>query len=287
MESDKVNYANTADARALGQFSLSIASSLALESAVGIHPDLPRPDIMPIRQYKVVWINMRTLYRNIVGAMPKDIAPTISAVEIAQIMDEEMAVIPDMLREYAGYEVPVQYYFNNMNKLERKYPEAELRKDSTDKMKSFTRKLGDVMKVLIAERSDNFKIVDDKLPGEAVKTLIITHIAYDLLSEKNFGGLSLLESHTGKIKAKPLWYSKYYQGRDLSMIPFTEELLQVFGDTETFHPLDKKLREAIIAVAEKRSWHASTSRDRIIDGIKDLQNPAHVLKMKQIFGLLF
>jgi hypothetical protein len=241
---------------------------------------------MPIRQFKGVWINMRTLYRNIVGAMSKDIAAQISAVEIAQILDEEMHVIPDMLREYAGYPVPVTYYFNNMNKLERKYPEAELRKDSTDKQKQYSDKLGDVMKVMLAERRDRFKLFDDQLPGEAVKTLVITHIAYDLLSYKNFGELVLLESHTGKIKNRTLWYSKYYQGRDLAMIPFTEELLQVFGDTETFHPLDKKLREAIIDVATKRHWHSSTSRDRIVDGIKELPNPAHVLKMKKIFGFL-
>jgi hypothetical protein len=286
MQETTVTYANTADGRAQGFFPLSIATSLAIESAVGIHPDLPRPDVMPIKQYRGVWINMRTLYRNIVGAMSKEIAASISAVEIAQILDEEMRVIPDFLGEYAGAPVNVTYYFNNLNEVERKHPEADVRKDTTDRMRHFTRVMGDVMKVMLAERSDRFIVVNDRLPGEAVKTLIITHIAYDLLAEKNFGGLVLLESHTGRIKPKPLWYSKYYQGRDLAMIPFTEELLQVFGDTETFHPLDKKLREAIIEVAAKRGWHASTSRERIVEGIKELPNPAHLLKMKKIFKVL-
>jgi hypothetical protein len=287
MQETVVNYANTADGRALGFFPLSIATSLAIESAVGIHPDMPQPRDMPppITQYKSIWINMRTLYRNIVGAMSKDVAAAISAVEIAEILDEEMRVIPDMLREYAGYPIKVQYYFNNLKKIENKYREADIRKDNSDRQKIYTAIMGDVMEVMLAERRDQFMVVDDMLPGEAVKTLIITHIAYDLLSSKNFGSLTLLESHTGRIKPKPLWYSKYYQGRDLACIPFTEELLQVFGDTETFHPLDKKLREAIITVAEKRNWHASTSRERIVEGIKELPNPAHVLKMKKIFGI--
>jgi hypothetical protein len=281
-----VNYANTADGRALGFFQLSIATSLAIESAVGIHPDLPRPESMPIRQYKELWVNLRTLYRNIVGAMPKDIAAQIHAVEIAQIMVEEMHILPDMLREYAGHPVKVVYYFNNLNKLESKYPEALLRKDNTPRQQQYTQTLGDVIKIMLADVKDLFMVVNDSLPGHAVNALIITHVVYDLLSDKNFGNLMLLESHTGRIKPKALWYTKYYQGRELSMIPFTEELLQVFGDLDTFHPLDVNLRKAIIELATHRRWSSVTTRARIVDGISELKNPAHILKLKKLYKVL-
>lgn len=284
--SEVVNYANTADGRALGFFQLSIATSLAIESAVGIHPDIPKPAVIPIRQHKELWINLRTLYRNITGAMSKDIAVQIHPVEIAQIMVEEMHIIPDMLREYTGYPVKVVYYFNNLNKLENKYPEAALRKDSTPRQQQYTQALGDVMKIMLADVKDQFMVVNDVLPGNAANALIVTHVVYDLLSEKNFGSLTLLESHTGRVKPKALWYTKYYNGRDLSMIPFTEELLQVFGDHETFHPLDVNLRKAIIELATKRRWSAVTSRARIVEGINELKNPAHVLKLKQIYKVL-
>jgi hypothetical protein len=286
MDDNKVNYANTADERALGFFHLSIATSLAIEAAVGIHPDLPKPPMMPIRKFDEVWINLRTLYRNIMGAMSKDIAATINVANIAQIMAEEMGIIPDMLREYAGKVVPVKYYFNNLKRIESKYPEAEIRKDVTSKAQQFTQTLGDVMKILIREIPETFTVVDDKLPGSPGKTLIITHVVYDLLSESNFGSLTLLESHTGKIKPKALWYSKYYNGRDLSMIPFTEELLQVFGDIETFHPLDVRLRKAIVELATRRNWSSVTTRARIVEGISELPNPAHVLKLKQLYKVL-
>lgn len=278
---------NGADARTLGTFPLSVATSLAIESAVGIHPDLPTPRVMPIRQYKELWVNLRTLYRNIVSAMSKDIAASIHAVEIAQIMLEEMHIVPDVLQHQSGQPVKVVYYFNNMKYLVGKYPEASLRLDNTPRQQQFTHTLGEVMKLLLMHHKDMIVLFDDKPPGNQVETLIITHIAYDLLWANSFGSLTLLESHTGKIKTKPLWYSKYYTGKELSQIPFTEELLQVFGDTETFHPLDVGLRKAIIELAARRSWSSLTTRARIVEGIGELKNGAYVIKMKKIYKILF
>lgn len=286
MSEYQTQVANTADQRTLGFFQLSVATSLAIESAVGIHPDLPPVRSMPIRQFKELWINVRTLYRNVMGAMSKEVAASISPVDVAQIMHEEMRIIPDMLHHYAGYPVKVVYYFNNLKYLERKYPEAVIRKDSTPKQQQFTQTLGDVMRLLLREPENGIVIADDMLPGNAANALIITHVVYDLLSEKNFGNLVLLESHTGKIKPRALWYTKYYNGKELSMIPFTEELLQVFGDIETFHPMDVNLRKAIIELATRRHWSGVTTRARIVDGINELQNPAHVLKLKKLYGVL-
>jgi len=282
-----VNYANSADGRALGAYPLSIATSLAIESAVGVHPDLPKPRVMPIRQYKELWVNLRTLYRNVVGAMSKDIAASIHAIEIAQIMLEEMYHIPDILQHESGQPVKVVYYFNNMKYLVAKYPEASLRTDNTPRQQQATQTLGEVMHLLLQHHKDMVVLFDDKPPGNTVDTLIITNIAYDLLWASNFGSLTLLESHTGKIKTKPLWYTKYYSGKELSQIPFTEELLQVFGDTETFHPMDVNLRKAIIELAARRNWSSLTTRARIVEGIGELKNGAHVLKMKKVYKVLF
>jgi hypothetical protein len=279
--------ANSADQRTLGYLPLSVPTALAIERLCGIHPDFPdemnRP---PMRAYKEVWVNLRTLFRNCLGSMSKDIAERISSTELAQILYEEMGIIPDMLQHYVGYPIKVTYYFSNLNQLERKYPEAELRKDSTPKQHHNHNRLQDVIKIFLAECKDQFLLFDDLPPGVAVKTIILTHIAYDLLAEKRFGELHLIESHTGRIKPKALFSSKYYEGKSLSMIPFTEELLQIFGDLDTFSPLDHRLRKAIVAIAEKRQWHALTTRARIIDNLNELQNPAHLLKVKRIFQVL-
>jgi hypothetical protein len=279
--------ANSADHRTLGVLPLSVPTALAIERLCGIHPDFPNEFHQPpVKAYKELWVNLRTLYRNCLGSMSKDIADRISSTEIAQIVYEEMAIIPDMLQHHVGYPVKVTYYFSKLNQLERKYPEAELRKDSTPKQHHNHQRLLEVMKILVAECRDQFLVFDDLPPGVAVKTLILTHVAYDLLAEKHFGELHLIESHTGKIKNRALWYTKMYEGKLLAQIPFTEELLQIFGDLETFSPLDHRMRKAILQIAEKRNWNAMTTRARILDNLNELPNPAHLLKVKKIFKVL-
>lgn len=285
MADTTTNFSNSADGRAVGAFQLSIATSLAIEAAVGIHPDLPKPSYPPIKDYKTLWVNLRTLFRNIMGALPKGIADTITPSEIAQIMHEEMQVIPDMLSEYKGQPVKVEYYFNTMKNVETDYPQASIRMDSTPKQKIYTQMLKDVMTIFNRDVKDTFVVHTGKMPTVTEKTLIITNIPHDLLMVGTPNLMHLLESHTGKIKPRALWYSKYYKGRELSHIPFTKELIQVFGDNETFHPMDSRLKSAIMELAEHRKWSSVTTRDRIVAGISELKNPAHVLKMKQIYGI--
>ena len=50
--------------RTIGQFPLSIATSLAMEAAFGIYPDRPETK-EPILKYDTLWVNVRTIFRNI------------------------------------------------------------------------------------------------------------------------------------------------------------------------------------------------------------------------------
>ncbi len=95
------------------------------------------------------------------------------------------------------------------------------------------------------------------------KSLILTHYAFVLLSAKAFAELVLVESHTGTLKDRTLWYTKYMNGKTLPILPFREDFLQIFGDSETFRPADAKLRKEIIELAKKYHWNATTTSDRI------------------------
>jgi hypothetical protein len=66
------------------------------------------------------------------------------------------------------------------------------------------------------------------------------------------------------------------------MMPFREDLIQVFGDAETFKPMEIALRKALIAIATKKNWSNITSRESIERGISELQNPDHKALMKSI-----
>ena len=100
----------------------------------------------------------------------------------------------------------------------------------------------------------------------------MTHQAHDLLSYSKFKRLDLLESHTGKLKKKNLWYTKYNNGSELGMMPFDRVLIQIFGDSDLFHPMTLQLRNEIIALAKAKHWTFATTKDKINADIRTLKN---------------
>lgn len=271
--------------RVKGQFPLSIATSLALESAVGIHPDIyPQPHEPPILKFTELWVNLRTLFRNFFNSLPKGLSETITPKEVYEGILEEMEIIPDVLRHYLDRRTPkVTYYLSKYKDLSKHYPKALLRTDTTEKQLHYSQLQDAVMTAFRHHQKDRFMEFDLKLKGShAGRTAIITHYAYDLLSHKEFSGLTLLESHTGAFKPSSKWYTKYHGGTGLAMMPFREDLIQVFGDAEIFKPMGISLRKALIEIATKRHWSSVTSRAAIETGINDLDDKAHKTLMQSI-----
>lgn len=287
MSEATIQQAPTPDHRTLGFFHLSIATSLAIEGIVGIHPDLPPTNKMPLKQYDDLWVNLRTLFRNIFNACDKATQEGIDPPEMTRLLLTEMETIPDMLKEYAGKPVKVTYYYSDYKNLEEKYPYAKLRSDNTTKQMVYTDLLIRSMAMMHRDHKERFLSFPDLITTHSTtNSLIITHLAYDLLALKNFDKLTLLESHTGKTKSSSMFYTKYYGGKELSMIPFTEELLQVFGDKEMFHPMEVSLRKALIEIAKRRQWSSVTTRARIVACLAELPSALQQFEMKKIYHSL-
>lgn len=259
--------------RAVGQYPLSIATSLAIESACGIHPDII-VESAPILQFQQLWVNMRTLFRNLMGALDQHTANGVLPPLISETLATEMDTITSIISVQSQGKAEVVFYYSNYAGLEHKYKHAVLRMDNTAKQKEFTGLHNATMKIALEEYGERIHGFDLKIkPDQHVKVLLNTHYAYDLLSWPEFAQLVLLESHTGAVKERAQWYTKYYNGQELAMIPFREDFLQVFGDHQTFRPMDRKLREAVLEVANRYSWTAVTTRAKIVYGIDQIQNP--------------
>lgn len=271
--------------RTVGQYPLSIATSLAIESLTGIHPEI-QVIRAPILDVPHVWINIKTLFRNLMGSLSKDDARLVLAPELAAAIIDEMGTIVNVLHEATSFRSKVVFYVSNYAGMESKYRYAVLRKDNTELQKQYTTILKQAIQLVIdqAALTNPIVVYDLKLtpkPQEP-KTIILTHYAYDLLSAKSFVELILLESHTGKLKPKSQWYTKYANGKDLSMIPFREDFLQIFGDSETFAPFPIKSRRAIVELAEKYRWTSLTSTDKIRYGVDSLLDPLLRETIKEI-----
>jgi hypothetical protein len=250
--------------REMGQFPLSIPTSLALEGAIGIYPER-ETGINVLPDYDEMWINLRTLFRNLMGSMKSEEAAAVTPTPVAEALLQEMEHLESIVKERSAGRIHLVFYVSNYRGLEAKYPKAYIRKDSTPKQIIRTeiqkKAIQHLLDLLKEQGGHDVRVFELKLKtAKPTKALILTHFAYDLFVYPQFAELELLESHTGVIKPKSLWYTKYVDGKTLPMIPFREDFIQIFGDAETFSPWPIKHRRQIIELAEKHHWTQITTK---------------------------
>jgi hypothetical protein len=271
-------YSQAIAEREVGQYPLSVATSLALEGATGIHPEIPIRKA-PLLDYGEFWVNLRTLFRNFMGALHKDAAGGVTPLQIDEAIRDEMEQIKRIVKDVTSDRCKVVFYVSNYANMQQKYPHAKLRGERTEKQMEYMeikrQTLQSLLKNLEQQGGEDIRVFALKIfPQQQHKTLIFTHFAYDLLAWKAFSAMDLVESNTGAIKKRAQWYTKYQGGRELSMIPFREDFLQVFGDSRTFFPMNIRIRKAVLELAAQHNWTQVTTSEKIhsnIGHMKDLE----------------
>ena len=257
-----------------GQYPVNIATSLALESLMDIHPEV-RHAVPPFQNYDEYWLNTRTLYRNVVGAFNADINILLMPEAIAELMQDEWEVIKKIIHEKTRMQ-PVLYLCNYKQLYTRYKQHTVFRSDTTPKQNAERRRMTQAIEQFLKDVGEDYvKMFDTDIKPENKQGRFImqSHIAVDLLSKKHFDDLDLLESHTGAIKNQSLWYTKFANGKELSMIPFNHYFLRIFGDKEFFGPKDGALRKDIVEIATKYKWGPLTTDARVRMGLESLKNP--------------
>jgi hypothetical protein len=262
--------------RVVGQYPLSIPTSLAIEAANGIHPDIVSKDI-PIAKYQELWVNLRTLFRNFMGSLDKNVAAGIDFTEVAAALSDEMDNITNIIGDSSKQGTRVIFYVSNY-KFTNQYKHGVPRVDTTPGQKEYTALQNAVLKVLIntdtsVMEARDLRLFDLKItPLIKTSALFLTHYPFDILSHNNFSKFSLLESHTGAIKNEGQWYTKYYNGKELAMIPFRDDFIQIFGDAESFRPMAHNVRKELIELATHYKWSSVTTKDKIIYSLNQMRN---------------
>ena len=268
--------------RAVEAYPISIATSIALEHVLGVQSEAnPEPKPKSIQNYREFWLNIKTLYRNLYGALEKQAALEVLPDILAETLWQEMEMLASIISQYSNGVTKVVFYLSNYKGIRERYKLATFKGDHTEKQIANAVLMKNTLAKLFKDHKEtdeqDIRIFDLHLkPTQNVNTLILTHIAYDLVSYKNFGTLTLLESHTGSIKTREKWYTKYHNGKELPALPFMEGLLPVFGDNEFFSPLNSKSRKEILDLAAKYNWSPATTVEKIKYGVNTLQN--HYLK---------
>lgn len=260
---------------ALGALPISIATSIAFEYLLGIQSEA-NPDPVPsrINQYQELWINIRTLVRNYIGSLDAMSAKSILADSVFDYIIAEMGIITGIIRDYgSGQVVPIFYTSDYTKYHSNHFNMGSPRRPKTPNQIHADLLMNNSVKLLFNNKDIKITKYRNYLtPQNRVKTLILTHIPYDLLSYRSFGKLELLESHTGSIKNRTQWYTKYQDGKNLPMLPFLECLLPVFGDNVFFYPLNRKARTDVLEIASKYKWDPLTTEEKVLYGVAQLRN---------------
>lgn len=271
--------------RAVGEYPLSIGTSLAMET------------LKPDSKYGSLWINIRTLFRNIWDALDSEDRKLLMenlkgnqagfskqvAFAIADTLEEELHRI---LQVNQGKLDKVVLYHREYGDLLARFPKAFLVTPNTVIQKTrnnlMNNAIDEVLRRPIGEKIDFDR--GSQLKGEPVKALILTHYPVDLLSRTAFMQLRLIESYTGAIKTKSQWNTKLTDGKLMPRIPFNDFTIQIFGDGNVlFRSYPKAVRTAILELAEKYKWTTMTTKEKIKQNIAWMNDKYSAELLKGMF----
>lgn len=270
--------------RTTSGFPLSIGTSLALESVFvpvkpTIDPDRKIPQQINIEEYNQVWVNIGTLFRNLYNAVDRNFLAKLDSGDVADALIVEMETIADLVASSSQGKTESVFYHCSYSDLTTRFKLGTLRLPNTEKQLLYAdlykKSLDNMLRRSQRESIRHIETYSSLFSGgRKSEALILTHFPVDLLNAKKFRSMDLLESHTGLLKKPTDWYTKYYDGRDLNMLPLNGILLTVFGDDHHFRPQSRSMKEALLTLAIERRWTCITSSAEVVNSIKTLKDHA-------------
>lgn len=252
---------------------VSVGTSLALETILPqwpvFDPSRVAPPKVKLLDYQFALFNLWTLARNLQNSIPLEGRNTVSPMDAGEALAEEALEIIRTIDQATAGSVRVVIYYPMYNDLKTKFPKGKLRGEEPTPKQQAAQALLEGMcntaaKILDRDAPKSFKRFSGQIGSMGFgNAIMFTHFPIDLLSEKYFGKLSLLESHTGVVKNKNLWYTKLFSGKNYPNIPFNQLTLQVFGDDHQFRPWESKIKQAVVELGQKFRWSWATTGARM------------------------
>ena len=259
------------DNRVLGEFPLSVPTSIVVESTIfNMVPEHMEGKAHPLDSllgWNQHYFSLQTMIRNFISsAGSKNLTKIMdNDKEVVNVLFEEIDIISEIYRDRGNGCVPVFYFHTHRGFIGNRNTFKRLRKPrgKTLVLESFIQKLSRSM-----SKDNRITVIDPSFPRVNNKSLITTHYAYELLEYNSFKKLALIESHTGAYKPKELWYTKYSNYSEdprYSMLPFVEILYYFLGDKYTVSPWKKEIRLRLLDIAEKHKFSPRMS-PRVVYG---------------------
>lgn len=270
-----------------GKFALSIGTSLAIETIFNINENVQPIEPAPFKNYKYLYVNIRTLIRNMNGAVIKELKTIWHVDKYLEELTKELDALPEIINDYSQGKMQVVFYIDTYKDIKKLYPNAILRQTKGQVSLAYEALENELVKQLLktthrekhAINVYNCKVL---LPSSKDKVLLFTHIPLDLIPYAHTSKCDLLESHTGVIKDKYKWFTKL-NSKGLERIPFGAFAIQVFGDSKHFAGLSYRYKQALLDVAKDSWWTQNTTDKLMKTGISRVKDKEIVSTLLRLF----
>lgn len=247
--------------REMSGFPLSIGTGLALEAIFApeqesLH-EAPPTQLADVNTYSSYIFNVETLTRNLISSLKYQDLIGVANKHFLSVIIEEV----DYLSSFFEMNNTRALFYVNSYKYFKDTYRDKIRKPTTDKQLLISGIVEYVLKHIVRERTNVANFSKEISFGKEERSLLLSHIPADLLSFRKFSTLDLLESHTGSIKHRRHWNTKYYPipKEDMTFLPFIEYLLTTFGDRHMFKPSPMKERTKVLEHMRKQGVNPLTS----------------------------
>ena len=231
-----------------GKYPLSVGTALVLEC-----------DSFDMRKWpNLLYVNLRTLYRNYVASIPVEQRGLLKPAPFIQDYLNEVAEFERIIKELSHNRIKVFFYYPEYKDLTTVLPYTDFKEYNPDNFDEVEVNLWKHVKQHGLMTPFNYEIVTQGLPPANEAVLLLSSFVVDLLSASQFPILFLLESYTGKIKRRQEWYTKINAGKLRKQevtVPFNKFTIQIFGDKSgALKGSDKELRKVVREMAIKDHW---------------------------------
>lgn len=258
--------------REYGFYAMSVATSLAIEGLNGTGERETTNSKFDLKPFKTLYINLRTLVRNVIGSYPYDVQSALKTAMVVASVEQDY----ECICKYASEDLQIIPYLCTHKSLNAEF-KGKFKQFDTPRQNDIFLLEAAAIKALRGRYQEDITEFDIVMKGDS-RSICLTHLPIDLLSAHKFPELVLLESHTGLLKDATQWPTKLKTLKDKTHMPFNRITLQVFGDNNMFLPQPVKVRNVLESIGVKKGWSTATAQSRFLLDVRNAYEP-HLYKL--------
>lgn len=255
--------------RTVGASGISIGTHLMFEAVeefrdIKLYDEQREIDKVSVNKYKMHIFNMYTVIRNIANSFENvtDIADMLQHQNMLDILIDE---INNIMVLYMDAECQLVFWSPDYTELYKSFNKGKPTNENVTYQKHLNIKA--FLDTNKEKLQHTVRYTGYKLPRIEGDVLITTNMVVDLLNDSN---LTLFESHTGVMKTKSEFNSKYkkFGKNDISHLPFIEDLLYFLGDDVFILTAPVNVKRELLEISKANNWNIKTTKSKLISDIK-------------------